>query len=94
VVFDLSNVPMLDATVSLAIENAVKDAVDAGGQVFIVSPQSQTKQLLEGFDVFNLVPHDHVLTDRTEALRRAVGNIDREVDTSVSPDALPVGATA
>ncbi len=36
-IFDLSDVPMLGVTASLAIENAIKDAVDKGRQVFILT---------------------------------------------------------
>jgi SulP family sulfate permease len=74
----------------------VKDAVEARGRVFIVSPENQTKQLLEGFDVFNLMPRDHVVSDRTEALRRAVDNLPpaAETDTQVSAESTPLGALA
>jgi SulP family sulfate permease len=90
VVIDLSDVPLLDATVSLAIENSVKDAAEAGGKVFVVSPDGKTRQLFEGSEIFEIIPSDHLMTDRTEALRRAVSL----VDTRPRTDTLPDGAAA
>lgn len=72
VVIDLSDVPMLDVTVSLAIENAIKDAVDAGRHVFIVSPANELKRQITGLGISNMIPADHLLPDRTTALDRAV----------------------
>lgn len=72
VVIDLSNVPLLDVTVSLAIENAIKDALDAGCQVFVVSPAAELRQQFERLGVVKLISPDHLMHDRTAALRRAV----------------------
>lgn len=72
VVIDLSDVPLLDDTVSLAIENAVEDAVESKRQVFLVSPSEQARQILERLGVFELIPTDHLTPDRTEALQRAL----------------------
>ncbi len=71
VVFDLNNVPLIDVTVSLAIENAIKDAVYAGKQVLIVSSRSQVQSRLERLGIFSLLPRDALMQDRTEALTRA-----------------------
>lgn len=72
VVIDLSDVPLLDDTISLAIENAVEDAVESKRQVFLVSPSEQARQILERLGVFQLIPADHLTSDRTEALQRAL----------------------
>jgi SulP family sulfate permease len=72
VVIDLSDVPLLDDTVSLAIENAVEDAVESKRQVFLASPSEQARQILERLGVFKLIPADHLTSDRTEALQRAL----------------------
>ena len=71
VVMDLSDVPLIDTTISLAIENAIEYAVDAKREVFIVSKSDETKETLERLGVFELIPTDHITSDRTEALRRA-----------------------
>ncbi|MBP1466561.1 SulP family inorganic anion transporter [Candidatus Chloroploca sp. M-50] len=75
VVIDLSNVPLLDDTISLAIENAIKDAVEARGEVFIVSPTAAMHRQLSRLDIFAMIPEDHVFCHRPAALRRAVGRL-------------------
>ncbi|MEP4547437.1 MAG: SulP family inorganic anion transporter [Saccharospirillum sp.] len=70
-VVDISDVPLVDATVSLAIENALKDALDAGKEVFIVRPAQETSRFLEGVGLFDMVPAHHVCSSRLEALRLA-----------------------
>ncbi|NCC33221.1 MAG: SulP family inorganic anion transporter [Chloroflexia bacterium] len=75
VVIDLSNVPLLDDTISLAIENAIKDAVEARGEVFIVSPTAEMHRQLSRLDILSMIPEDHVFCHRPAALRRAVGQV-------------------
>lgn len=72
IVFDLSEVPHLGVTASIALENAVEEAVDKGRQVFIVGAAGQTKRRLEKLKVFTLMPPDHLYMDRAEALKCAV----------------------
>lgn len=72
VVIDLEDVPMLDVTVSLAIQNAIKDAIEAGRSVFLVTPANELKTQLTGLGIANQLPPSHLLHDRTTALQRAV----------------------
>jgi SulP family sulfate permease len=72
IVFDLSDVPHLGVTSSLAIENAVEEAVEKGRQIFIVGAAGQTKRRLASLKVFDLVPPDNLYMDRAKALRSAV----------------------
>ncbi len=72
IVIDLSDVPLIDATISLAIENAIKDAVEQEREVFIVSPSEQARQILERLGVFKLIPADHLALKRIDALRQAL----------------------
>ncbi|MCT7951099.1 SulP family inorganic anion transporter [Ancylothrix sp. C2] len=71
-VMDLSDVPMLGVTASLAIENAIRDAVDKGLQVFIVGASPKIQSRLQTLGIFDLIHPDHVLEDRTVALHQAV----------------------
>ncbi|HEY9763639.1 MAG TPA: SulP family inorganic anion transporter [Trichocoleus sp.] len=71
-VLDLTDVPMLGVTASLAIENAIRDAYDKGLKIFIVGASQKIQQRLERLGIFALVHPEHVLNDRTEALRQAV----------------------
>jgi SulP family sulfate permease len=71
VVIDLTDVPLLDDTVSLAIENAIRDAVEAGCRVYIVSPRKSVREQLFRLEIFDLVPQENLMADRTAALREA-----------------------
>jgi len=71
-VLDLSDVPMLGVTASLAIENAIKDAVEQGRHVFIVGATGSVKRRLEKLGIFDLLPPQNLMMDRVEALRQAV----------------------
>lgn len=71
-IVDLSDVPLLGVTASLAIENAIKDALDKGVQVFIVGATSKIQHRLERLGILAQLPPDHVLMDRTIALQQAV----------------------
>ena len=90
VVFDLSEVPHLGVTASLAIENAVEEAVEKGRQVFIVGAAGQTKRRLGDLGVFQLMPVDHLHMERAEALRAAAAGVFSE---STSQETAPVPST-
>ena len=76
-VIDLSDVPHIGVTSSLAIENALKDALDDGRDIYIVGATGQIKRRLERLGLFSLIPPQNLLMDRTEALRRAVGDVSQ-----------------
>ncbi|XQQ05353.1 MAG: SulP family inorganic anion transporter [Leptolyngbya sp. IPPAS B-1204] len=78
-VLDLSDVPLLGVTVSLEIENVIKDAIDKGCQVYIVGATGKVHQRLERLGVFQRIPADHLLNSRTEALRRAVAGSSEQM---------------
>ena len=72
VVLDLSAVPMMDLTIGLALENAIKDAIDADCAVYIYSPNGQTTERLEKLGVINRLPSNAFCDSRLEALENAV----------------------
>ncbi|WP_250121841.1 SulP family inorganic anion transporter [Chroococcidiopsis sp. CCMEE 29] len=71
-ILDLSDVPMLGVTASLAIENAIKDAIEKGRHVFIVGATGKIKQRLERLGILNLLPPQNLMMNRLEALKQAV----------------------
>ena len=77
-ILDLTDVPHMGVTSSLAIENAVQDAVEKGRHVFIVGAAGKIRQRLEKLGVLALIPPQHLLTNRTEALRQAVALTEGE----------------
>jgi len=75
-VLDLSDVPMFDVTVGLALENAIKDAQDADCDVFLLCPTPETHHLLEKFNILELIPKDKEFTSREQALLAALKAIN------------------
>ncbi len=71
-VIDLTDVPLLGVTASLAIENAIRDAHDKGLQVYIVGASTKIQNRLSRLGLFELITQEHVLANRTDALRQAV----------------------
>ncbi|TVQ45537.1 MAG: SulP family inorganic anion transporter [Gloeocapsa sp. DLM2.Bin57] len=79
-ILDLSEVPLLGVTSSLAIENAVGEAVDNGRQVFIVGAGGKVKRRLESLGISNLIPPQNWLGDRLVALQHSLAII-REIES-------------
>ena len=83
-ILDLTDVPMIDMTVGLALENAIKDAQDAQCEVFLLCPNVQTQQQLEKFNIVDLVPGGYTYSHRYEALQAALKYLDNnEVKVAV-----------
>ncbi|NER95937.1 MAG: SulP family inorganic anion transporter [Symploca sp. SIO1B1] len=78
-IVDLSDVPHVGVTSSLAIENAIKEAYEKGRQVFIVGAQGQTARRLQDLGVLAMLPPNNVLMDRREALEQAVALVNPRV---------------
>ena len=74
VVLDLSDVPLIDTTVSLTIENTIRDAVKER-HVFIVKPRDQAQKSLERLGVFESISGAQLCETRAEALRKAIAEL-------------------
>ncbi len=92
-ILDLSDVPLLGVTSSLAIENAIKDACDQGRHVFIVGATGQIHRRLQRLKVLDLLPPQNVVVDRAEALKQAVALLEAQdaVNPAVASGALRDG---
>ncbi|TOO29020.1 SulP family inorganic anion transporter [Vibrio parahaemolyticus] len=77
-ILDLTDVPMLDVTVGLALENAIKDALDARCEVYLLCPNQRTREQLEKFHVIDLVPDNNMYQFRYEALNAAVVHVESD----------------
>ncbi|MBE9174156.1 SulP family inorganic anion transporter [Synechocystis salina LEGE 06155] len=94
IVFDVSDVPHLGVTASLALENAIEEAVEKGRAVYIVGAAGQTKRRLEKLNVFRFVPQDQCYGDRSEALKNAVLALrPQESESDDSPSSSSVQTT-
>jgi SulP family sulfate permease len=85
---------MIDVTVGLAIENAIKDAYEANCEVFLLCPNQQTKEQLEKLHVIDLLSQENLFGFRYEALKHAVKQVQKSADqreqASNKADALSV----
>ena len=72
VVFDLSEVSHMGVTAAIALENAVKEAIEAGRDVFLVGATGSTRKRLEKMKLLERLPQQNIGSDRLTALRFAV----------------------
>ncbi|MFT5717217.1 MAG: SulP family sulfate permease [Oleiphilaceae bacterium] len=75
-ILDLTDVPMIDVTVGLALENAIKDALDAKCEVFLLCPNDRTRHQLEKFQILDLIPNGNTYAFRYEALQAALKTLE------------------
>ena len=75
VVFDLSEVSHLGVTAAIALENAVKEAMEVGRQVFMVGATGSTENRLRKLKLLDRLPARHITSDRLEALQLAVAEL-------------------
>ena len=68
-IIDLGEVPILGVTSSLAIENAIQEAIDAGRKVIVVGATGKVKRRLEKLGVAGLIPGQYWMGDRLTALQ-------------------------
>ncbi|WAL62259.1 bicarbonate transporter BicA [Thermocoleostomius sinensis] len=83
-IVDLTDVPLLGVTASLAVENVVKEAVSKERPVFIVCAPGQTQKRLKQLKVLDLVPPERVMDERLAALQAATALVRGSVSTSAS----------
>lgn len=79
-IIDLSDVSLLDDTISLAIENAIKEAVELNKAVFLIAKTQVTFSRLERLGIRELVGEARVVNNRTKALRLASEHLGIKVD--------------
>ncbi|HAS6204601.1 SulP family inorganic anion transporter [Vibrio vulnificus] len=77
-ILDLTDVPMIDVTVGLALENAIKDAQEAQCDVYLLCPNERVREQLEKFHVLDLVPDENTFKYRYEALNAAVNKVEQD----------------
>jgi SulP family sulfate permease len=75
-VVDLQDVPMLGVTSSLAIENAILDALDKGSSAYLVGATGQTARRLKKLGLAERLPEDRWLSSREMALEKAVAEVE------------------
>ncbi len=76
-ILDLSDVPLLGVTASLAIENMVKDACENNRQVFIVGAKGKVQKRLQKMNILRLLSPQNPFNDRLSALQEAIAYIEK-----------------
>ncbi|TDR14238.1 SulP family inorganic anion transporter [Marinomonas communis] len=71
-ILDLSDVPMIDVTVGLALENAIKDANDVNCEVLLLCPNERTREQLDKFHVMSFIQEGNDCETREQALQKAL----------------------
>ena len=75
-ILDLSDVPMIGVTASLAIENMVKDACNNKRQIFLVGAKGRVKDRLQKMKLLKLLPPNNCFQKRLPALQEAIAYIE------------------
>ncbi|OKH19423.1 SulP family inorganic anion transporter [[Limnothrix rosea] IAM M-220] len=80
-IVDLAEVPVLGVTSSLAIENAIQEALDVGREVIVVGATGKVRDRLEKLGIAGLIPEQHWLGDRLIALEEGLRLIENKQDS-------------
>ncbi|MEO1507554.1 MAG: SulP family inorganic anion transporter, partial [Cyanobacteria bacterium J06633_23] len=89
IVFDISDVPHLGVTASLALENAIQEAVEKDRQIFIVGAAGQTKRRMEKLGIFKHIPTEHLYVSRADAISHAVSGLFPGPETAATGETAP-----
>jgi SulP family sulfate permease len=87
-IVDLGEVPVLGVTSSLAIENAIQEATEDGREVIVVGATGKVKSRLEKLGIRKLIPNDHWMDDRLQALTTGLSVVQRQQASSGSDQIL------
>ncbi len=68
-IVDIAEVPVLGVTSSLAIENAIHEAIDERREVIVVGATGKVKKRLEKLGIKGLIPEHHWMDERLSALK-------------------------
>jgi len=75
IVFDLTDVPMIDSSAALALEDAIRHARDQGRPAFLAGARAPVEKVLERLGVLDHLPAGHRFATRAEALKAAFDHI-------------------
>ncbi|ASC72226.1 sodium-independent anion transporter [Halomicronema hongdechloris C2206] len=88
-IVDLSEVPVLGVTSSLAIENAIQEATEEGREVIVVGATGQVKRRLETLQIGGLFPDDYWMDERLQALNAGLAIVQQRQSAMSEPAIAP-----
>jgi len=71
-VVDLTDVPHIGVTTSLAVEGAIRECVQHGCRVYLAGLKDQPRKRFESLGLSDAVPKENWIAARSEALQRAI----------------------
>ena len=74
-ILDLSDVPLIGVTASLAIENMIKDACEKKRQIYLVGATGKVQERLQKMKLLKLLPPHNRFSERLPALQDAIAYI-------------------
>ncbi len=69
--FDLSQVPLIDVSTAIALESMMLEAHREGREVFLVGINETVGQMLRRMQILKHLPEDAHFSDRSQALEQA-----------------------
>lgn len=75
VVFDFSEVPMIDGSIAMAVEELLQQSRDYGQEVFISGLGGEAVELLDRMNVLDSIPAERQVRDRKQALELALAAV-------------------
>ncbi|MGK7942929.1 MAG: SulP family inorganic anion transporter, partial [Microcystaceae cyanobacterium] len=72
-ILDLTHVPMIGVTATLALEKLIDDAYGQSLDVYIVGSDGKVKKRLQRFNILDRIPHQNRINSKLNALRQALG---------------------
>ncbi|WP_204102194.1 MULTISPECIES: SulP family inorganic anion transporter [Spirulina sp. CCY15215] len=73
---DLTDVPLLGVTATLALEKTVDSAYDKSLEVFVVGAEGKVQARLQRFNILDRIPRENLVATRVEALRMALAKLE------------------
>lgn len=74
-IIDLTNVPLLGVTATLALEKTIDEAYNKSLEVYIVGGEGKLKERLQKFNILDRVPDQNRVKTRVAALQLAVARL-------------------
>jgi SulP family sulfate permease len=81
-IVDLTDVPHIGVTTSLAVESTVREAAARGCRVYLSGLNDQARKRFESLGLRDVVPADNWISRRADALQRAVSERAGQVRTT------------
>ena len=85
-IVDLSEVPVLGVTSSLAIETAIQEAAEVGRETIVVGATGKVRSRLEKLGVAGIIPDGHWMDDRLMALKTGAEIVRQKFNLASEPE--------